>query len=170
MPAAPATKESMMTKRIVPYLWFEKDGLEAAEFYVSLFKDGEVIESRTFDNGGPDGESTFREVTFRLRNIEYVILEAGPEFKFNEAISFMIECEDQAEVDYFWNGLTSDGGQESVCGWLKDKYGLSWQVVPNRYFELMNDSDKAAADRVMKAMLQMVKIDVAALEAASRGE
>lgn len=160
----------MMTKRIVPYLWFEKDGLEAANFYVSVFKDGEVVESLTFENGGPDGNSTFSEVTVRLRNIEFVILEAGPMFKFNEAVSFSIECEDQAEVDHFWNALTADGGEESVCGWLKDKYGLSWQVTPNRLYELIKDPDKAAADRVMKAMLQMVKIDVAALEAAFKGE
>jgi predicted 3-demethylubiquinone-9 3-methyltransferase (glyoxalase superfamily) len=159
-----------MTKRIIPFLWFEKDGLEAAEFYVSLFKDGEVIETRTFENTGPDSNSTTREIIFRLRNIEYVILEAGPMFKFNEAISFMIECDDQAEVDYFWNGLTSDGGEESVCGWLKDKYGLSWQVVPKRFYELINDPDKEASNRVMQAMLKMVKLDVAALEAAYRGE
>lgn len=159
-----------MTKRIVPYLWFEKDGVEAANFYVSLFKDGEVLNVSGHDNGGPDGESSFKTITLRLRNIEYVILEAGPEFKFNEAVSFLIECEDQAEVDYFWNGFLENGGQESVCGWLKDKYGLSWQVIPNRLSELMGDPDRAAADRVMQAMLKMVKIDVAALEAAYRGE
>jgi predicted 3-demethylubiquinone-9 3-methyltransferase (glyoxalase superfamily) len=160
----------MMTKRIVPYLWFEKDGEEAANFYVSVFKDGEVIESQTFYNGGPEGDSTSREVTVRLRNIEFVILEAGPMFKFNEAVSFSIECEDQAEVDYFWNALTADGGEESVCGWLKDKYGISWQVTPLRVYELLKDPDKAAADRVMKALLQMTKLDIAALEAAYRGE
>ena len=159
-----------MTKRIIPYLWFEKDGEEAANFYVSLFKDGEVHEVSTYENGGPDGKSPFRTITFRLRNIEYAILEAGPMFKFNESVSFLIQCEDQAEVDYFWNGFINNGGEESVCGWLKDKYGLSWQVVPNRLDELINDPDKAAADRVMQAMLQMVKIDVAALEAAYRGE
>lgn len=159
-----------MTKRIVPYLWFEKDGEEAANFYVSVFKDGEVIESQTFYNGGPEGDSTSREVTVRLRNIEFVILEAGPMFKFNEAVSFSIECEDQAEVDYFWNALTADGGEESVCGWLKDKYGLSWQVTPLRVYELLKDPDRAAADRVMKALLQMTKLDIATLEAAYRGE
>lgn len=159
-----------MTKRIVPYLWFEKDGLEAANFYVSVFKDGEVLEANTFTNSGPDGDSTSSEITVRLRNIEFVLLEAGPMFKFNEAVSFSIECEDQAEVDYFWNALTADGGEESVCGWLKDKYGLSWQVTPLRFYELVKGPDKAAADRVMKAVLQMVKIDIATLEAAYRGE
>lgn len=159
-----------MTKRIIPYLWFEKDAVEAANFYVETFKDGEVLEVKTYENGGPNGDMTFSIVNLRLRNIEYALLEAGPMFKFNEAVSFLIECEDQAEVDYFWNALTANGGEESVCGWLKDKYGLSWQVVPTRLDELLDAPDKAGADRVMKAMLQMVKIDIAALEAAYRGE
>ncbi|CAN5481183.1 VOC family protein [soil metagenome] len=159
-----------MTKRIVPYLWFEKDAVEAANFYVSLFKDGEVLGITKYENGGPDGDSSFQIIDLRLRNIEYAIMEAGPEFKFNESVSFLIECEDQAEIDHFWDGFLNNGGEASYCGWLKDKYGFSWQVVPTRLDEMLKDPDRAAADRVMKALLSMVKLDIATFEAAFKGE
>src|SRR5262249_21209844 len=145
----------MIMQKISPFLWFDGKAQEAAHFYVSVFKDARIISENPMS------------VTFELFGTQFMGLNAGPMFKFNEAVSFFIKCADQAEVDYYWSKLTEDGGAESQCGWVKDKYGLSWQVIPNRLGELLSDSDRAKAQRAMQAMLKMKKIDIAALEAAA---
>lgn len=148
-------------KKITPFLWFDTQAEEAMNFYVSVFKNSKV---GSIQRQGPDGPVF--TVTFELDGQEFMGLNAGPQFKFNESISFFVNCEDQAEVDEYWNKLTADGGEESMCGWLKDKYGLSWQIVPKQLGELMGDKDPARAKRVMDAMLKMKKIVVADLEQA----
>jgi predicted 3-demethylubiquinone-9 3-methyltransferase (glyoxalase superfamily) len=150
-------------RKITPFLWFDDQAEQAMRFYVSIFKNSKVLEVTP----GPDGK--VMGVRFELEGQEFTGLNAGPEFKFTEAISFMIDCKDQAEVDYYWDKLTADGGEPSQCGWLKDKYGLSWQVVPSALGELMTDPDPAKANRVTQALMQMSKIDVAKLEAARDG-
>lgn len=147
-------------KKITPFLWFDTQAEEAMNFYVSLFKNSKVKDiSRR-----PDGRAFI--VSFELDGQEFMGLNAGPQFKFNEAVSMYVDCADQAEVDYFWNALTADGGEESQCGWLKDKYGLSWQIVPRQLPALMNDPDPAKSQRVMDAMLKMQKIIVVDLQKA----
>jgi predicted 3-demethylubiquinone-9 3-methyltransferase (glyoxalase superfamily) len=147
-------------KKITPFLWFDTQAEEAMNFYVSLFKNSKV----TNISRGPDGRAFI--VSFELDGQEFMGLNAGPEFKFNEAVSMYVDCADQVEVDYFWNALTADGGEESMCGWLKDKYGLSWQIVPKQLGELMGDPDPEKSGRVMQAMLKMQKIIVADLQKA----
>ena len=150
-------------KRITPFLWFDTQAEEAMNFYVSLFKNSKVNNV----SRGPDGRAF--TVAFELDGQEFIGLNAGPQFKFNEAVSMFVHCEDQAEVDYFWNALTADGGEESMCGWLKDKYGLSWQIVPKQLGQLMGGPDPVKAGRVMEAMLKMRKILVADLQMAYDG-
>ncbi len=146
-------------QKITPFLWFDNNAEEAMQFYTSVFKNAKIK-----DVMRQDGKVL--TATFELEGQEFMVLNAGPLFKFNEAVSFFVKCESQEEVDYFWEKLTSDGGQESQCGWLKDKYGLSWQIIPNILGELMNHKDPAIAGRAMQAMLQMRKIDIAALQKA----
>jgi predicted 3-demethylubiquinone-9 3-methyltransferase (glyoxalase superfamily) len=158
--------------KISPCLWFDGNAEDAATFYVSIFKDSKInrILRWTEDNaigGGEKGKVLL--VEFTLFGKTYQGLNGGPQFKFSEAVSFSVDCEDQAEVDYYWDKLTADGGKEVQCSWLTDKFGLSWQIVPRRLPELLNDPDTAKATRVMQAMQQMVKIDVAALEKAAKG-
>jgi len=148
-------------KKITPFLWFDTQAEEAMNFYVSIFKNSKVGGV----SRGPDGRAF--TVSFELDGQEFMGLNAGPEFKFNEAVSMYVDCEDQAEVDYFWNKLTADGGEESMCGWLK--YGLSWQIVPKQLGELMGDPDPEKSQRVMQAMLKMQKIIVADLQKAHDG-
>lgn len=150
-------------KKITPFLWFDTQAEEAMNFYVSVFKNSKARDV----SRGPDGKAF--TVSFELDGQEFMGLNAGPQFKFNEAISMYVNCEDQAEVDYFWEKLTADGGEESMCGWLKDKYGLSWQIVPRQLGELMGDPDPVKSQRVMQAMLKMQKIIVADLERAHAG-
>jgi len=150
-------------KKITPFLWFDTQAEEAMNFYVSLFKSSKVNNI----SRGPDGRVFL--VSFELDGHEFMGLNAGPQFKFNEAVSMYVDCEDQAEVDYFWNAFTADGGEESMCGWLKDKYGLSWQIVPKQLGRLVNDPDPEKSQRVMNAMLNMRKIIVADLERAYEG-
>ena len=147
-------------KKVTPFLWFDTQAEEAMNFYVSVFKNSKVNNI----SRGPDGKAF--TVSFELDGQEFIGLNAGPQFKFNEAISMFVNCEDQAEVDELWNKLTADGGEESMCGWLKDKYGLSWQIIPKQLGELMGDPDRVKAQRVTQAMLQMKKIDVAGLQKA----
>lgn len=147
---------------ITPFLWFDTQAEEAMRFYVSLFKDSKIGEIR---RAGPDGP--VMSVTFQLNGQNFMALNAGPHFKFNEAVSFFVDCETQAEVDELWAKLTADGGQESQCGWLKDKYGLSWQIIPKLLSQLLGDPDAAKAKRVMEAMLKMQKIDSAVLRQAA---
>ncbi|HEY6899454.1 MAG TPA: VOC family protein [Puia sp.] len=148
-------------QKIHPFLWFDNQAEEAANFYVSVFKNSKI----TGITPGPGG--TVLTVGFQLDGEEFTALNGGPLFKFTEAVSFVIDCEDQAEVDYYWNKLTAEGGQPSQCGWLKDKFGLSWQVVPKALIQLLQDKDKARAGRVMQAMLQMKKIDIKKLKEAA---
>jgi len=151
-------------KKVTPFLWYDTQAEEAMNFYVSLFKNSKAQNI----SRGPDGRAF--TVSFELDGQEFIGLNAGPQFKFNEAVSMFVNCEDQAEVDYFWNALTADGGEESMCGWLKDKYGLSWQIVPKQLGELMGGPDPEKSSRVMQAMLKMKKIIVADLQKAYDGQ
>lgn len=152
---------------ITTCLWFDTEGLEAAEFYVSVFPDAEVLDIQYWGATNPERQGQPLTVRFRLGDRQFVALNGGPGFPFTEAVSIQVDCTDQAEVDHFWHGLLAGGGQEVECGWLKDRFGLSWQVVPTRLEELMSDPDPARAQRAMEAMLQMVKIDIAELERAA---
>ena len=152
-------------QKITPALWFDGQAEEAANFYVSLFDDAEVTEVRHLE-GTPSGDDVAL-VFFRLEGLEFSAIDGGPQFPFTEAVSFQIECEDQSEVDRLWKAITSDGGEESMCGWCKDRFGLSWQIIPKRLGELLSDPDADRRGRAMQAMLQMRKIDVQAMEDAA---
>ena len=150
-------------KKITPFLWFDTQAEEAMNLYTSVFANSKILGV----NRGPDGK--VQSVNFEIEGQEITGFNAGPQFKFNEAISFFVDCKDQAEVDYLWNKLIADGGEESQCGWLKDKFGLSWQIVPATLIQYLNDPDPAKAQRVMQAMLRMKKIIVADLDEAYAG-
>jgi predicted 3-demethylubiquinone-9 3-methyltransferase (glyoxalase superfamily) len=152
--------------RITPNLWFDTQGKEAAEFYVSIFPNSEIRNVSYYNDAGPGPAGTVLTVDFVLDGQQFTAINGGPQFTFDEAISLLINCKDQGEVDYYWSKLT-EGGEESQCGWLKDKYGLSWQVVPEGMEAMMNDPDQGRAERGMRAMLGMKKIDLAAIEAAA---
>ena len=151
-------------KKITPFLWFDFQAEEAMNFYVSIFKNSKVLSV----SPGPNGIAS--SVNFVLEGQEFIGFNAGPEFKFNESISFFVDCKNQEEVDDLWNKLISSGGEESMCGWLKDKYSLSWQIIPSALGELMGDKDPVKAKRVMEAMLKMNKIDIKALQQAYEQE
>lgn len=151
-----------MTNSITPFLWFDDKAEEAIQFYMSIFSDSELVDR----SDGPDGK--LFTATFRLNGREFMALNGGPMYRFTEAISLMVSCRDQAEVDDLWEKLV-EGGEESQCGWLKDRFGLSWQVIPTALGELLGDPDREKAGRVMEAMLKMQKISVPELEAAYRG-
>jgi predicted 3-demethylubiquinone-9 3-methyltransferase (glyoxalase superfamily) len=153
-------------QKIVPNLWFDTEAEEAAEFYVSLFEDSKILQVVPYGEAGPGQPGTVMVVNFQLLGQEYVAINGGPQFPFTEAVSFEVRCADQEEVDRLWDALTADGGQEVQCGWLKDKYGLSWQIVPERWVELANGPDPAKVEAAMKAMLDMKKLDIAELERA----
>jgi len=155
-------------QKITTYLWFDGQALEAAEFYTSLFKNSKIVDVSRYGEGAPRPAGTVLTVTFELDGQRFIALNGGPDFTFTEAISLFIDCEDQNEVDYFWDKLV-DGGEPSQCGWLKDRYGLSWQVIPKRLVEVLSDPDPDKAQRAMQAMLTMSKIDVPALERAYQG-
>ena len=144
---------------ITPHLWFDQEAREAAELYCSIFPKSKVLEVRDYGEVGPDEGVSVRTVTFKLKGQRVIALDAGPAFKFDEAFSFFVECDTQEEVDEYWARLTADGGEEGQCGWLKDKYGLSWQIIPKLLDELLQDEDTDRANRVMEAMLQMKKIE-----------
>ncbi|MGW7072442.1 VOC family protein [Streptomyces sp. NPDC054855] len=152
--------------RITPTLWFDTQGEDAARFYVQVFPNSKITNVAHYGDAGPRPAGTVMTVDFELDGLPYLALNGGPQFTFNEAVSFTIECADQDEVDHYWTKL-SEGGEEGPCGWLKDKFGLSWQVVPAALGELVSDPDEARAQRAMAAMLGMKKIDVAALYAAA---
>jgi predicted 3-demethylubiquinone-9 3-methyltransferase (glyoxalase superfamily) len=156
-------------QKITPCLWFDTEAEEAAELYVSLFGDAKILDVTHYGEAGPRPAGSVMTVSFVLEGQEYMALNGGPEFPFTEAVSFSVSCEDQAEVDRLWARLLEGGGVESQCGWLKDRFGLSWQIIPTALPRLMSDPDPARAQRAMAAMLQMVKIDVAALEKAADG-
>ena len=152
--------------KITPCLWFDTQGEEAAEFYTSIFPNSRIVDVAHYGEAGPRDAGTVMVVKFELDGQEFVALNGGPEFTFDEAISFQIDCADQDEVDRYSEALT-DGGEQGPCGWVKDRFGLSWQVVPARLIELLADPDEAKAQRAMAAMLEMRKIDIAAVEAAA---
>jgi predicted 3-demethylubiquinone-9 3-methyltransferase (glyoxalase superfamily) len=153
-------------KQIVTFLWFDTEGEEAAKYYTSIFPNSKITDVTHYGSAGPRPEGTVMTVEFELDGMTFVALNGGPDFKFNEAISFQVPCESQEEVDAFWNTL-SEGGEEGPCGWLKDKYGVSWQITPTRLPELLSDPDKDKAQRVMAAMLEMKKIEIDELEKAA---
>ncbi|HEX5940643.1 MAG TPA: VOC family protein [Anaerolineales bacterium] len=150
-------------KKITPFLWFDTEAEEAMNLYISIFKNSKVLGVTP----GPNGRAM--SVNFELGGQEFIGLNAGPEFKFNEAISFLVSCNSQAEVDELWEKLTADGGEEGNCGWLKDKYGLSWQIIPTALNEMLSDPDPEKAGRAMQAMLKMNKIDIQGLKQAYDG-
>jgi predicted 3-demethylubiquinone-9 3-methyltransferase (glyoxalase superfamily) len=154
-------------QRITPCLWFDGQAEEAANFYVSIFNNSQILNISRYGDAGPGPAGSVMTVSFQLDGQEYIALNGGPQFKFTEAISLTVNCETQAEVDTFWEKLLQDGGQEIHCGWLKDKYGLSWQVVPNLLPSLISDPDPEKSQNVMKALLQMTKLDIAALQKAA---
>lgn len=156
-------------QKISPFLWFNGQAEEAANHYVNVFKNSKVNHVARYGENMPMPAGTAMTVSFELDGQKFTALNGGPHFTFNESVSFVIDCKDQDEVDYYWESLLAGGGTESQCGWLKDKYGLSWQVVPRRLIELASDSDKAKAGRAMQAMMGMVKINVAELERAANG-
>lgn len=151
--------------KITPFLWFDNNAEEAMDFYLSIFEDGEVLDVVRYTDAGPGPAGSVVTVSFRINGQEFGAINGGPYFNFSEAISFAIHCKDQDEIDYYWEKLT-DGGEESQCGWLKDRYGLSWQVVPQDLVALLGDADRQKATRVAEALYTMQKIDVATLKAA----
>ena len=153
-------------QKITPFLWFDTEGEEAAEFYTSVFPNSKILEVTRYGSAGPRPEGMVMTVSFELDGQRFVALNGGDDFTFNEAISFAVECETQDEVDAYWSKL-SEGGEEGPCGWLKDRYGVSWQIVPTRLPELLGDPDKEKAQRVMEAMLGMTKIEIDELERAA---
>jgi predicted 3-demethylubiquinone-9 3-methyltransferase (glyoxalase superfamily) len=155
-------------QKITPCLWFDTEGEEAAQFYTSVFPSSRIVEIARYGSAGPRPEGTVMTVLFELDGQRFTALNGGPDFRFNEAISFQVDCENQEEVDEYWSAL-ADGGEEGPCGWLKDRFGVSWQIVPKVLGELIGDPDQAKAQRVMAAMLKMGKIDIAELERAADG-
>jgi len=161
-------------QKITPFLWFDDQAEEAAKFYTSIFKNSKIgrtlrySEEAAKTSGQPAG--SVLTIEFEIQGQKFVALNGGPQFKFNESVSFVVNCQTQEEVDHFWEKLAAEGGEESQCGWLKDKFGLSWQVVPTVLIDMLHDKDSEKASRVMKAMLQMQKIDIEKLKAAYRGK
>jgi predicted 3-demethylubiquinone-9 3-methyltransferase (glyoxalase superfamily) len=157
-----------MAQKITPNLWFDTQAEEAAEFYCSVFEDARIVSKSVYPESS-DRAGTVLTVEWEIEGQRYVGINGGPQFKFDEAISLSISCEDQAEIDHYWEKLTADGGEESMCGWLKDKYGLSWQVVPQGIEKLFTDPDSERVQRAWKAMMEMRKLDIAALRSAADG-
>jgi predicted 3-demethylubiquinone-9 3-methyltransferase (glyoxalase superfamily) len=151
--------------KITPYLWFDNNAEEAIQFYSSIFKNSKTVNVTRYGEGGPLSKGTLMSATFEVEGQQFMALNGGPHFKFNEAISFFVKCETQEEVDELWEKL-SEGGEEGRCGWLKDKYGLSWQIIPSILGKLMQDEDAGKAKKVMEAMFKMDKIDIKALKQA----
>ncbi len=153
-------------QKITPCLWFDTEGEEAASFYTSVFPNSRILEVARYGEAGPRPEGTVMTVSIELDGQRFIALNGGPEFTFSEAISFQVDCKTQEEVDTFWSKL-SEGGEEGPCGWLKDRYGVSWQIVPTVLPELLGDPDREKSQRVMRAMLNMKKIEIDALERAA---
>jgi len=153
--------------KITPFLWFNDKAEEAANFYTSIFRNSKVRGVTRYSDAGPGPKGSVMTVNFELEGQEFTALNGGPAFTFTEAVSFVVHCDTQQDVDYYWDKLTA-GGQESQCGWLKDKYGLSWQIVPKALPRLLQQTDPKKAQRVMQALLQMKKLDIGALERAAQ--
>ncbi|MCB0876175.1 MAG: VOC family protein [Solirubrobacterales bacterium] len=159
-----------MELKITPNLWFDMGKAEeAAEFYVSIFENSKVTAIRRYPEGSPGPAGEVMTVEFELDGVPFIAINGGPQFSFSEAVSFMVTCEDQAEIDYFWEKLT-DGGEESQCGWLRDRFGVAWQIVPRGMDDVFDDDDPARAQRAFAAMMPMKKLDVEVLRAAAAGE
>jgi predicted 3-demethylubiquinone-9 3-methyltransferase (glyoxalase superfamily) len=158
----------MIKQRISPFLWFDNQAQEAAEFYVSIFPNSALGEVTRYAETGPGPNGSVMTVAFELDGQQFTALNGGPIFKFTEALSLVVNCESQKEVDYYWDRLL-EGGGEAQCGWVKDKYGVSWQVVPIDFIRMVQDKDPAKVDRVMKAMMKMKRLDLAELERAYNG-
>ena len=154
----------MVTQKITPYLWVEKDAKAVADYYLSIFKDGKLKDFRRFDSSETGNDAGIETAVIEIAGMEFSILAAGPLFKFNEAVSFVINTKDQAETDYYWDALTKDEGEEGSCGWCKDKYGLSWQVVPVEYFDLIHSDDPAVRGKAMRNTLKMRKLVIEELK------
>jgi predicted 3-demethylubiquinone-9 3-methyltransferase (glyoxalase superfamily) len=155
-------------QKIVPNLWFDTEAEEAAAFYTSVFDNSRIVKVMRYTEGAPRPAGTVMTVEFELEGQRFVGINGGPQFRFDEAVSFQVDCETQDEVDYFWERL-SEGGEEGPCGWLKDRFGLSWQVAPSALRELLDDPDPERAQRAMQAMLEMRKLDIGALRRAADG-
>jgi predicted 3-demethylubiquinone-9 3-methyltransferase (glyoxalase superfamily) len=154
------------TQKITPFLWFDMNAEEAVAFYTSTFKNSRVTTTSRYGEGAPLPKGTVMTIAFELEGQKFIALNGGPHFKFNEAVSFVVSCDSQAEIDEYWDKLTSNGGKPVQCGWLKDRFGLSWQIVPSVLSELVKGPN---GGRVMKALMQMVKLDIAQLKAAAEG-
>jgi predicted 3-demethylubiquinone-9 3-methyltransferase (glyoxalase superfamily) len=157
-------------QKITPFLWFENNAQEAAEFYTSIFKNSKIDKAMVPPEGTPNPPADVLVVNFKLDGVQFTALNGGPYVKFNESISFVVHCDDQAEVDHYWEKLIEGGGEPSQCGWLKDKFGVSWQITPRILLELMNDPDPEKSARVMEAMLKMSKIDIEIIKNAYDGD
>jgi len=157
-------------QKITTFLWFNNNAEEAANYYTSIFKNSKIVDVSRYGDAGPGPKGSVMVVKFQLAGQEFTALNGGPQFKFTEAISLVVNCESQQEIDEYWRKLTADGGRESECGWLKDKFGLSWQIVPTELGKLMSAKDPTTANRVMQALLQMKKLDIAKLKQAAEGK
>jgi predicted 3-demethylubiquinone-9 3-methyltransferase (glyoxalase superfamily) len=156
-------------QKITTFLWFDNNAEEAANFYISVFKNSRILKIARYPEGAPAPKGTVMIVDFELDGQRFTALNGGPHFKFTEAISLLVHCNSQEEIDYYWEKLTADGGQESQCGWLKDKYGLSWQIAPDVLLNLWSEADPAKAQRAMQAMMSMKKLIIKDLEQAAAG-
>jgi predicted 3-demethylubiquinone-9 3-methyltransferase (glyoxalase superfamily) len=164
-----ATNPTTQTRKqkITTFLWFDNNAEEAANFYVSVFKNSRILETSHYTEIGPGPKGSVMTISFELDGQQFTALNGGPQFKFTEAISLVVNCTSQEEVDYYWNKLSGEGGQEVECGWVKDKYGLFWQIVPEKLMQLLTQGDPATVNRVMQAMMQMKKLDIKKLEQAA---
>jgi len=153
--------------KVTPFLWFDNNAEDAVKFYTSIFKNSTIGSTSRYGDAGPGPKGSVMTIGFTIEGQDYTALNGGPVFKFNESVSFVVHCKDQQEVDYYWEKLSADGGQEVECGWVKDKFGLSWQIVPDVLMQLISDKDPAKSERVMKQILQMKKIVIAKLKEAA---
>ena len=158
------------TQQITPFLWFDGNAEEAVNFYTSVFKNSKIRHTARYGETGPGPKGSVMIIEFELNGQEFTALNGGPEFKFNEAISLLVHCKTQEEVDYYWEKLAADGGKHIECGWLKDKFGLAWQIVPDVFLELLRDPDQKKVDRVMKEMMTMKKLDIKRIQQAAQAK
>jgi predicted 3-demethylubiquinone-9 3-methyltransferase (glyoxalase superfamily) len=154
-------------QKITPFLWFDNNAEEAMNFYTSVFENSKIGKVSRYPEGSPGPAGSVMTGTFQIAGQEFIVLNGGPQFKFTEAISFVVNCESQEEIDKYWNKLTADGGKEVECGWLKDKFGLSWQITPTILYELLSNPDREKSKRAMQAMMTMKKIDIEGIKRAA---
>ena len=167
MSATNPTRTQPAPQKVTTFLWFDNNAEEAANFYVSVFKNSRILDTSHYTEVGPGPKGSVMTISFELDGQQFTALNGGPQFKFTEAISLVVNCESQEEVDSYWNKLTADGGQEIECGWVKDKYGLFWQITPTVLMRYLTHNDPATVNRVMQAMMQMKKIDIKKIEQAA---